>query len=326
MLDFFAARLLFALCLVSLIGTVAVYTVRGAKPDAVISLFRQQGPRAHILGLASASFLILAWQAYLSMPNLLYSTAGPVAGAGYTDIAARLPLLWVKFFAALLASSLALVCIFRVTNRMLWTGVVAYALSLVGGAIFPAMLQRFSVAPNELVKETPYIQLNIAATRKAFGLDGVQERELTGEKTLSAEDIQDNQRTIQNIRLWDQQPLLDTFGQIQEIRTYYDFQSVDNDRYRINGELQQVMLSPRELSATSLPNRNWINERLTFTHGFGLTVGPVAKATSEGLPVLFVKDIPPASTIPSLNRGSPGNLLRRNVQLPRLCENEHEGV
>jgi uncharacterized membrane protein (UPF0182 family) len=301
-----AAGLLFALSAVSLIGAAAVYVVRSAGKDGgVISCLRQRGPRAHILGLASAFFLILAWQAYLSMPNLLYSTAGPVAGAGYTDVAARLPLLWVKFFAALLASALALVCVFRVTNRMIWAGVAAYALSLVGGAMFPAMLQRFSVAPNELVKETPYIRLNIAATRKAFGLDGVQERELSGEKTLSAQDIQDNQRTIQNIRLWDQQPLLDTFGQIQEIRTYYEFQSVDNDRYRINGEMQQVMLSPRELSAASLPNRNWINERLTFTHGFGLTVGPVAKATGEGLPVLFVKDIPPASTIPSLNVDRP---------------------
>jgi uncharacterized membrane protein (UPF0182 family) len=301
----FAAGLLFALCAVSLVGVVAVYAVRSASDSVRNSFLRQRGPRAHILGLASAFFVILAWQAYLAMPNLLYSTAGPVAGAGYTDIAARLPLLWVKFFAALLASALVALSAFRVTNRMFWAGVAAYGVSLGAGAVIPAALQRFSVAPNELVKETPYITLNIAATRKAFGLEGVQERELTGEKTLSAQDIQDNQRTIQNIRLWDQQPLLDTFGQIQEIRTYYEFQSVDNDRYRINGEVQQVMLSPRELSAASLPNRNWINERLTFTHGFGLTVGPVAKASGEGLPVLFVKDIPPASTVPSLNVNRP---------------------
>lgn len=302
-----AAGLLFGLCTVSLLGAAAIYTLRRAREEISegLSFLRERGPRAHVLGLVSAFFLILAWQVYLSMPNLLYSTAGPVAGASYTDIAARLPLLWVKFFVALAGAALVVASIFRVTNRMVWAGVAAYALSLAALAILPAMLQRFSVAPNELVKETPYIRLNIAATRKAFGLDGVQERELTGERTLSAEDIQDNQRTIQNIRLWDQQPLLDTFGQIQEIRTYYDFQSVDNDRYRINGELQQVMLSPRELAAASLPNRNWINERLTFTHGFGLTVGPVAKATGEGLPVLFVKDIPPASSIPSLKVDRP---------------------
>ena len=137
--------------------------------------------------------------------------------------------------------------------------------------------------------ETPYIIHNIAATRKAFGLDQVEERELPGETALTAQDIQENQATINNVRLWDQQPLLDTFSQIQEIRTYYDFKSVDNDRYRINGELRQVMLSARELSSESLPNRNWINEQLTFTHGFGLTLGPVNQVTLEGLPVLSSK-------------------------------------
>jgi uncharacterized membrane protein (UPF0182 family) len=179
-------------------------------------------------------------------------------------------------------------------------GLGLYLLTLLGGLLYPAIVQRFSVGPNELAKETPYIAHNIAATRKAFGLDQVEERELPGETTLTAKDIRENQPTINNIRLWDQQPLLDTFAQLQEIRTYYDFQSVDNDRYRINGELQQVMLSARELSVESLPNRNWINEQLTFTHGFGLTLGPVNQVTPEGLPVLFVKDIPPVSSAPAL--------------------------
>jgi len=298
----FASGALLGLGVVSLIGTAAIYTVRRASlsgGDGFLA-FRERGPRAHVLGLAAVVFLILAWRAYLAMPHLLYSTNGFVAGAGYADIAARLPMLWVEVFAAVLAAVLAFLSVFRATNRMLWVGASVYAVSLLGGSVYPAVLQRFSVAPNEVARETPYIQHNIAATRKAFGLDRIQERELSGEQGLSAGDIQNNQRTIQNIRLWDQQPLLDTFGQIQEIRTYYDFQSVDNDRYRIDGEMQQVMLSPRELAASSLPNRNWINERLTFTHGFGLTVGPVAKATSEGLPVLFVKDIPPITSVPSL--------------------------
>ncbi len=117
---------------------------------------------------------------------------------------------------------------------------------------------------------------------------------------LTLQDIQENKPTINNIRLWDRQPLLDTFAQIQEIRTYYQFESVDNDRYRIGGELQQTMISPRELAVESLPNRNWINESLTFTHGFGLTLGPVNQITPEGLPVLFIKDLPPISTAPEL--------------------------
>ncbi len=128
----------------------------------------------------------------------------------------------------------------------------------------------------------------------------MEERELSGSQTLTAADIRENQRTVSNIRLWDTQPLLDTFAQIQEIRTYYEFQSVDNDRYQINGEMQQVMISPRELNAASLPNRNWINEHLTFTHGYGAAVGPVDKVTAEGMPELFVKDIPPTVTVPEL--------------------------
>ena len=156
------------------------------------------------------------------------------------------------------------------------------------------------VLPNELVKETPFIEHNIAATRQAFALDKIEERDLTGEATLTMEDINNNRSTIKNIRLWDREPLLDTFGQLQEIRTYYDFISVDNDRYQLNGDYRQVLLSPRELNTASLPQRNFINERLTFTHGFGLTLSPVNEVTPEGLPVLFVKDLPPSSSIESL--------------------------
>ncbi|MFM8393917.1 MAG: UPF0182 family protein, partial [Acidobacteriota bacterium] len=133
-----------------------------------------------------------------------------------------------------------------------------------------------------------------------FGLERIEERELSGEMTLTRQDIEENKPTINNIRLWDHHPLLDTFAQIQEIRTYYEFQSVDNDRYLINGELQQTMISPREIAIGSLPNRNWINERLSFTHGFGLTLGPANRITPEGLPVLFIKDLPPVTTVPEL--------------------------
>ena len=125
--------------------------------------------------------------------------------------------------------------------------------------------------------------------------------------------------------LWDHQPLLDTFGQIQEIRTYYDFVSVDNDRYTIDGEYRQIMLSARELNSESLPNRNWINERLTFTHGYGLTLGPVNQVTGEGLPVLFIKNLPPESTV-DLQVDGAEHLLRRAVERPRLRPHEDEGV
>src|SRR5436190_2096695 len=133
--------------------------------------------------------------------------------------------------------------------------------------------------------------------RRAWGLDRVLVRDLSGEAALTARDIQANRTTIDNVRLWDRDPLLQTFGQLQEIRTYYDFVSVDDDRYIIDGRYRQVMLSPRELNSASLPTRTFINERLTFTHGMGLTLGPVNEVTEEGLPVLFVKNLPPASTV-----------------------------
>jgi uncharacterized membrane protein (UPF0182 family) len=165
----------------------------------------------------------------------------------------------------------------------------------VGGEVYGTILQRFVVAPNEQTRESPYIQYNIDATRRAFALDSVEERELSGDALLTAADISRNAETLENVRLWDHQPLLETFGQIQEIRTYYEFGAVDNDRYRIDGKLRQVMLSARELNSASLPNRTWVNERLTFTHGYGLTLGPVNEVTSEGLPVLLVRDLPPVT-------------------------------
>ena len=177
---------------------------------------------------------------------------------------------------------------------------VYLAVSVIGGSFYPAILQKFVVGPNELVKETPYIKNNIAATRKGFGIDKVEERNISGGTDLDRADIRRNGATIKNIRLWDHRPLLDTFSQIQEIRTYYEFTSVGNDRYMINGEYRQTMLSPRELSTASIPTKNWINETLTFTHGYGLTLGPVNQVTPEGLPVLFVKDIPPASTVDTI--------------------------
>jgi uncharacterized protein len=295
------AQWLMLLVLACLVGATLVYVLRGAVQLGESMLPRlAYRPRMHLLGLVAALFLVLAWQVYLGMPDLLYSLNGPVAGATYTDINARLPLLYVQFGVALLVAILIVISAWRTGNGLVFAGLGLYGLVLVSSWIYPALVQRFSVAPNELAKETPYIIHNITATRKAFGLDQVEEREVTGETVLNAQEVRENQPTINNIRLWDQQPLLDTFSQIQEIRTYYDFEAVDNDRYRVNGELRQVMLSPRELDSASLTNRNWINEYLTFTHGFGLTLGPVNQVTPEGLPVLLIKDIPPASALPEL--------------------------
>jgi hypothetical protein len=206
--------------------------------------------------------------------------------------------------AAIVAAALAAATALGRSRRGVLVGAAVYVLVLFGGEGYANLLQRFAVTPNEQVRETPFMEYNIAATREAFALDRVEERELRGEATLTRKDIEANRGTLDNVRLWDHQPLLETFGQIQEIRTYYDFVSVDNDRYQINGQNRQVMLSARELNPAALPNRTWVNERLVFTHGHGLTLGPVNQVTSEGLPVLFVRDLPPVTTV-DLNISEP---------------------
>ena len=164
-------------------------------------------------------------------------------------------------------------------------------------ALVPAAYQRLVVQPNELARETPQIANHIRATRQAWGLEGIEDRELGTDTRLTPALIAANRATIDNVRLWDREPLLQTFGQIQSIRTYYDFLAVDDDRYRIGGQLRQVMLSAREMNTSALPTRGFINEHLTYTHGMGVTLGPSNEVTAEGLPVLFIKDLPPVSSI-----------------------------
>jgi len=304
------SALLLTLLVVNLVGAAAVYLgstkIEINKINGKVSKFEfPRAGRGHILALLGVFFLLIAGKAFLAMPNLLLMNDGSFLGASFTDVNAVLPLLWAQMATGALAAIFTFVCIFRKGLGWLWTGVSLLALFWLASFAYPAFVQRFSVAPNELGKETEFIRHNIEATRTAYAINSVEERELSGSQTLTAADIRENQRTISNIRLWDTQPLLDTFAQIQEIRTYYEFQSVDNDRYQINGEMQQVMISPRELNAASLPNQNWINEHLTFTHGYGAAVGPVDKVTAEGMPELFVKDIPPTVTVPELKIDRP---------------------
>ena len=199
-------------------------------------------------------------------------------------------------FAALCAVA-CLAQIARSGLRLVAGGLVALALVwVVGLGVYPALLQRFRVTPNELAAERPFIGHNIRMTRQAYGLDRIVEREFPADEALDARALERNAATVKNIRLWDYRPLLRTFAQLQEIRTYYKFVDVDNDRYVVNGEYRQLMLSPRELSYQHLQSRIWINEHLTFTHGYGAVVGPVNRITAEGLPEFLVKDIPPQST------------------------------
>src|SRR3954451_7752843 len=299
-----ALAFLSTLALISLVVIVPVYVVRG---DILIGPGAGRSPRVriepsagtHIAVLLSAVFLLRALRLWLvDTSNLLYSTTGPLVGASYTDLHATLPALRILSAVSVIA---ALVVIFGAVRRELGRyallAVVAYLVTaVVGRGLVPSFVQKFLVSPTELTRETPYLRSHILATRQAWGLDSVETRELTGESNLTIADIRANAPTIDNVRLWDRDPLLQTFGQLQEIRTYYDFVSVDDDRYWIDGKYRQVLLSPRELNVRSLPTRTFINEHLTFTHGMGLTLSPVNQVTAEGLPVLFIKDLPPVST------------------------------
>ena len=198
-------------------------------------------------------------------------------------------------------------------------------MTAVGGNIYAAIIQRFVVAPNEQVRETPYITTTSRRTRAAFALDQVEERSMSGEARLTRDDLDRNAATIENVPLWNDQPLLDTFSQIQEIRTYYDFVSVDNDRYTINGQYRQIMLSARELNSASLPSRTWINEHLTFTHGYGLTLGPVNEVTPRR--AAGAVHPRPSAGFDRRPQGHPaGDLLRRAAQQSRVRQDEDRGV
>ena len=290
----------YVFALVALSGVIAgaVYVIAGAiNVDLSRGVQVARPAKRHLAALAAALLLVLAFGAYLDVPRLLTTPAGIIHGAANVDVAIRIPALRVLMVAALLGAALAL---YQTVAASWWPIIGAAALYLVvtgAGFTAAAMMHRFVIAPNEQARETPFIEHNIKATRKAFALDKVEEREVSGDARLSRADIDANDATLGNVRLWDHEPLLQTFAQIQEIRTYYDFVSVHNDRYLIDGQYRQIMLSARELNSNSLPNRNWINERLTFTHGYGVTLGPVNQVTPEGLPVLFIKDLPPQSSV-----------------------------
>jgi uncharacterized protein len=295
-----ALGVLATLAALSLAMVVAVYGLRGDLVSGGGRVRVEPSAALHIAVVLATLFLLVALRLWLvDAPSLLYSTTGPLIGASYTDLHARLPAFRISAVVAVLGAIGVLIGAARgrLVQSALWA-VAAYAVvGVAGRGLVPFAMQSFLVAPTELTRETPYLRNHIIATRQAWGLDSVQVRELRGEAGLTLASIRANGPTIENVRLWDRDPLLMTFGQLQEIRTYYDFVSVDDDRYTIEGRYRQVLLSPRELNPASLPTRTFINEHLTFTHGMGLTLGPVNEVTPEGLPVLFVKDLPPVSTV-----------------------------
>ncbi|KPK01891.1 MAG: hypothetical protein AMK71_04110, partial [Nitrospira bacterium SG8_35_4] len=242
-------------------------------------------------------FVLLALHFYIGMYKLMFTQHGFLYGAAYTDINAKLMTLRILVVLSVITGVLSLSAIIKGSYKLVLYGAVLTAVVYIAGfVLYAPFLQKFKVAPNELELEKPYIESTISFTRFGYGLNRIELRPFDVSYELDAADISRNDATIKNIRLWDNNPLLRTYSQLQQIRTYYKFMDVDNDRYVINGEYRQVMLSPRELSYADLPSKSWINERLVFTHGNGVTLGPVSRITKEGLPELIIKDIPPASS------------------------------
>jgi uncharacterized membrane protein (UPF0182 family) len=274
----------------------AVYFVRGGIILTERGAAVDEKVRRHLAVLVAVFACVIAAGFYLDSFGLLYSNNSAFYGAGYVDVNSRLLTYRILTFMTPLAGIMLAAGIWKNAWRMaLLPPVIVVALYVIGIRVYPGVLQKFKVAPNELALETPYIENNIKFTRLGYDLEKIETVPFDVDTKLSAADIANNDATIKNIRLWDHAPLLKTYSQLQQIRTYYKFFDVDNDRYKVNGQYSQVMLSPRELSYADLPSKNWINERLIFTHGNGITFGPVSRISKEGLPEFFVKDIPPVS-------------------------------
>ncbi|MDD2582665.1 MAG: UPF0182 family protein [Desulfuromonadaceae bacterium] len=292
MLKGFAGFILLATTVIA----AAVYFVRGGITLTERGAAVDEKVRRHLAILVGIFACVVAAGFYLDSFNLLYSNNRAFYGAGYVDVNSRLLTYRILTFLTPLAGIMLAAGIWKGAWRAaLLPPAVVVALYVIGIRVYPGVLQKFKVAPNELALETPYIEDNLKFTRFGYDLEKIETVPFDVDTKLSAADIANNDATIKNIRLWDHEPLLKTYSQLQQIRTYYRFFDVDNDRYKVNGQYTQVMLSPRELSYADLPSKNWINERLIFTHGNGITFGPVSRISKEGLPEFFVKDIPAVS-------------------------------
>ncbi len=251
--------------------------------------------KGHITILLSIFLLLKAWDYRLAMYELLYSSRGVAFGASYTDINANLLGLRILFVIAIAVAIGLLVSLFRKNYKLLAWGLGIWIVtSLIFGGIYPGFVQRFQVEPNEINRERPYINHNIQMTLEAYDLNEIKNTDFKVEDGLTYEDLQENDEIIKNIRLWDHRPLLTTYNQIQTLRQYYDFQNIDVDRYNIDGDYRQVMLGAREMNQALLSGQaqTWINKKLKYTHGYGVTMSPVNMVTEEGLPEFFMKDIP----------------------------------
>lgn len=258
--------------------------------------------RIHLAVLGALLLLLVAGHYRLEAFELVYSQRGPVYGAGYTDVHAQLPAYNLLALVSLVAAALLVVIAFLGRGwRAMGIVIAAWVLITVGaGSLYPGLVQRFQVAPNELSLERPYIEAGITSTRLAFNLDKIEKTSYAANRTVSPQGLASEPASIRNVRLWDYRPLLQTYNQVQALRQFYAFHDVDVDRYLIDGETEQVMVSARELAPDRLnaDAQTWVNLKLVYTHGYGVAISPAVRVTADGLPEFYAKDLPVQGSIP----------------------------
>lgn len=299
---------LFVAVVVAAVVTAAAHYLNGGIRAQVPGLRVTAGVKAHLSVLLAALALVKAASYYLDRFELTFSTRGVVEGAAYADVNAKLPAINLLIAISALA---ALLLLYNIRRRGWMLPAIAVGLwalvAVVAGAAYPALVQRFRVEPAESTREAPFIERNIEATRTAMGLDDVAVRPFAYDEALSAETLVANADTIRNVRLWDPEVLQRTYQRLQEVRSFYRFTDVDVDRYQVDGELTQIVLSAREINPGSLPSDTWENRQLAFTHGYGAVLSPANAVTADGQPDFLVKNIPPqgepAITQPRLYHG-----------------------
>jgi uncharacterized membrane protein (UPF0182 family) len=265
--------------------------------------------KAHLSVLFAMFFILLAISFRINAYDLLQSAMGVVYGAGYTDVHAKLPALTVLSISSIIAAFLFVINI-HYKGWKLPVASIAFLVivGIVAGGIYPAIIQSLRVAPNEIGKETPYIKHSINYTNKAYKLDEIKQTGFPANQGINQQVLDNNRENLDNTRLWDWEPLLKTYNQIQSMRLYYDFKDVDVDRYQTkDGTVRQLAIAARELNTNSLANnaRTWFNQHLVYTHGYGIIANRVNEFTEDGLPRLIVEDIPPKSEDDALKVDQP---------------------
>ncbi|MBE9183193.1 UPF0182 family protein [Microcoleus sp. LEGE 07076] len=290
--------------LYGLVSGALTYLLSGNSLSKGIFLGFSRSQQRHLYGLGGAFMLATALRYWLGRYALMYSRGDVTYGANYTDVTVRLPVYGLLSILALAIALLMLYQVgqFKIKNKLIKQIILTWlSLSFLGGWLLPKIVQQLIVKPNELAREQPYIQRSIAFTQEAFDLKKLEIKTFDPAGKLTYKDLEKNQLTVSNIRLWDKRPLLQTNRQLQQIRPYYTFPDADIDRYTIKNktakkgdtESQQVILAARELDYTAVAPeaQTWVNEHLVYTHGYGFTLSPVNTVGVGGLPDYFVKDI-----------------------------------